>query len=198
MLKSPNAWAVTAPPNDILIRDWKETVYAYLKKSRVPYTIIDIGVWHEVAIPRVTSGKLDRAALMGRTFLVGEKGTRCATAAVYIALAREITGEDVPYIPVSEKKVLELAHLPETAYSTIWQKVIVQYLYNNWVRGDNEASYAKYLGYLDAHDLYPEIQVKSLKESMQEAFANGQDFADQVGDDSFWLGLEELLCEVKN
>lgn len=62
----------------------KETVYAYLKKSRVPYTIIDIGVWHEVAIPRVTSGKLDRAALMGRTFLVGEKETRCATTAVVL------------------------------------------------------------------------------------------------------------------
>ncbi|PYH93033.1 NAD(P)-binding protein, partial [Aspergillus ellipticus CBS 707.79] len=223
----PNAWPVTAPPNDIMICDWKEDVFAYMKKSRVPYTVIDTGVWHEVAIPRVSSGKLDHAGLMGRTFLIGEGETPCAATAIqdigrfvariiinprtinkyvfaygehvtqnsFIALAREVTGEDVPYIPVSKKKGLDLAHKPETEDFMVWQKVIVQYLYNNWAKGDNEASYAKYLGYLDARELYPELEVKSLKESMCDAFAGKQGFATQVGDDGFWIGLENLLTD---
>ncbi|KNG88567.1 hypothetical protein ANOM_002692 [Aspergillus nomiae NRRL 13137] len=226
----PSAWAVTAPPNDLMKRDWKEAVYAHMKKVRLPYTIIDTGVWHEVVIPRVPSGKLDHAALMGRTFLVGQGETPCATTAIqdigrfvasiivdprtlnryvfaygehvtqnqYIALAREITGEAVPYIPVSQEKVVSVAHQPETADFQVWQKVIVQYLYNNWVKGDSETSYAKYLGYLDAHDLYPEFKVKPLSESMREAFSGGEDFAAQVGDDSFWVGLEKLLLEEED
>ncbi|KAE8310203.1 hypothetical protein BDV41DRAFT_579709 [Aspergillus transmontanensis] len=161
-----------------MIRDWKEAVCAHIKKARVPYIIIDTGVWHEVTIPRVPSGKLDHAALMDRTFFVGDGETPCATTAIpdigrfvahiivdprtlnryvfaygehvtqkkYIALAREITGEDVPYMAVTSKQVLDLAHQPETAELTIWKKVIVQYLYNNWCKGDNETFYAKYLG----------------------------------------------------
>lgn len=198
-----------------------------MKKARVPYTIIDTGVWHEVAIPRVSSGKLDHAAVMGRAFLVGRGQTPCATTALqdigrfvasiiadprtlnkyvfaygehvtqnqYISLAREIIGEDVPCIPVSEEKVLHLAHQPESEDFMVWQKVIVQYLYNNWVKGDTETSYAQYLGYLDAHYLYPELQVKSLAESMREAFAGGDNFAVHVGNESFWIGLEKLLAD---
>ncbi|KAE8331338.1 hypothetical protein BDV39DRAFT_189762 [Aspergillus sergii] len=184
----------------------KEAIYAHIKKTRVPYTIIDTGVWHEVTIPRVPSGKLDHAALTGRTFLVGDGETPCATTAIqdigcfvssiivdqrtlnryvfaygehvtqkkYIALAREITGEDVPYRAATSKQVLDLAHQPEMAEFTIWQK---------------------YLGYLDAHDLYPELNVKLLEESMREAYAGGQGFAVQVGDESFWTGLEELFVQ---
>lgn len=203
----------------------KEAVYEHLKQSGIPYTIIDTGVWHEVALPRVPSGKLDHAAFMDRTFLVGRGETPCATTAIqdigrfvariiadsqtlnryvfaygehvtqnqYIGIAREITGEDVPYIAVSNEKVLSLAHQPETETYTVWQKVIVQYLYNNWVKGDTETSYAKSLGYLDAHDLYPDLKVKPLKESMQEAYSGGQGFAAHVGNDLFWVGLENLL-----
>ncbi|PIG84608.1 hypothetical protein AARAC_010922 [Aspergillus arachidicola] len=195
------------------IKRLKEAVYAHIKKTHVPYTIIDTGVWHEFNIPCVPLGKLDHAALMDRIFLVGDGEMPCATTAIqdigcfvahvivdprtlncyifaygehvtqnkYIALAREITGEDVPYMAVTSKQVLDLAHQPETAEFTIWQK------------GGNEASYAKYLGYLEAHDLYAELKVKSLEESMREAYAGGKGFAVQVGDESFWTGLEELF-----
>lgn len=71
----------------------------------------------------------------------------------------------------------------------------MQYLYNNWCKGDNEASYAKYLGYLDAHHLYPELKVKSLEGSMREAYVGGKGFAVQVGDESFWTGLEGLFVQ---
>ncbi|KAL2843377.1 NAD(P)-binding protein [Aspergillus pseudoustus] len=216
-------YSIRSSNNSVL----KQAVYVYMKKARVPYTIIDTGVWHEVVIPRVTSGKLDHAALMGRTFLVGRGQTPCATTAIqgigrfvasiivdprtlnkyvfaygehvtqsqYIALARDITGEDIPYIPVSKEKVVHLAHQPESEGFTVWQKVIVQYLYNNWVKCDTETSYAQYLGYLDAHDLYPELEVKLLAQSMREAFTGGHNFTAQVGDEPLWIGLERLLTD---
>ncbi|KAI9040529.1 uncharacterized protein KD926_008095 [Aspergillus affinis] len=165
----------------------KKTVYAYRKKARVPYTIIDIGVWHEVVIPRVPSGRLDRAAVMGRTFLVGAGEACCATTAI------EDIGRFVASIIVDPRTLSR--YVFAYVFSIIWQKAIVQFLYNNWVKGDNESSYTKYLGYLDAHDLYPDLKVKPLKKSVREAFANGQDFASQVGDDPFWSGLEKLLFE---
>ena len=112
-------------------------------------------------------------------------------------MARCITDEDVPALPVSHGKVLDLAGQPEATDYTVWYKVIVQYLYNNRVRGDTETSYAKYLGYLDAHDLYPDLKVKTLAESIRKAFAGGTDFAAHVGHHSFWVGLESLPCSEK-
>ncbi|PLB44274.1 hypothetical protein P170DRAFT_430177 [Aspergillus steynii IBT 23096] len=81
----------------------------------------------------------------------------------YVVLAHEITGEDVPVIRVTKEQVLDLAHQPEMESFMVWQKVIVQYLYNNWCKGDNEASYAKYLGYLDARELCPELEGNALR-----------------------------------
>lgn len=42
----------------------------------------------------------------------------------------------------------------------------LEYAYSKFVRGDNSPEYAKYLGYLDARDLYPEFVPQSF-----EAFA---------------------------
>jgi hypothetical protein len=33
----------------------------------------------------------------------------------------------------------------------------LEYRYSMYVRGDNDPAYAKYLGYLDARELYPEF-----------------------------------------
>jgi hypothetical protein len=42
----------------------------------------------------------------------------------------------------------------------------LEYSYSMFVRGDNSPEYAKYLGYLDARDLYPDYVPRSF-----EAFA---------------------------
>jgi len=42
----------------------------------------------------------------------------------------------------------------------------LEYSYSMFVRGDNSPEYAKYLGYLDARDLYPDFVPRSF-----EAFA---------------------------
>ncbi len=38
-----------------------------------------------------------------------------------------------------------------------------QYSYSKYVRGDNRPEYAKYLGYLDARELYPDLKPTTFK-----------------------------------
>jgi len=39
-----------------------------------------------------------------------------------------------------------------------------QYTYSKYIRGDNTPEYAKYLGYLDARELYPDLKPIIFKE----------------------------------
>ena len=43
-----------------------------------------------------------------------------------------------------------------------------QYSYSKYVRGDNTPEYAKYLGYLDARELYPDFKPTTFKEFVVE------------------------------
>lgn len=43
-----------------------------------------------------------------------------------------------------------------------------QYMYSWGIRGDNTPACAKYLGYLDVKDLYPDLQASKVKDYIQE------------------------------
>ena len=45
--------------------------------------------------------------------------------------------------------------------------------YSKYVRGDNNPEYAKYLGYLDARELYPDFTPVSFKEFLEDVLAGG-------------------------
>lgn len=47
-----------------------------------------------------------------------------------------------------------------------------EYAYSYAVRGDNTPEAAKYLGYLDSHELYPDVKTKSLREYFQKLVNN--------------------------
>ncbi|KKA24426.1 phenylcoumaran benzylic ether reductase [Rasamsonia emersonii CBS 393.64] len=58
----PCAFATAAPSGGIMvIRDEKEAVFQHLWKQYIPYTIIDVGYWHQLSFPRLPSGRLDYA-----------------------------------------------------------------------------------------------------------------------------------------
>lgn len=42
-------------------RDTKEEVYNHIKKIVLPYTIMDVGWWYQLMLPRLPSGKIDYA-----------------------------------------------------------------------------------------------------------------------------------------
>ncbi|KAL1968344.1 hypothetical protein VTN77DRAFT_1873 [Rasamsonia byssochlamydoides] len=60
----PCGFTTVAPPGGVMmIRDEKETVYQHIWKLYLPYTIIDVGFWHQLSFPRLPSGRIDYASL---------------------------------------------------------------------------------------------------------------------------------------
>ncbi|KAK4977957.1 hypothetical protein LTR42_002332 [Elasticomyces elasticus] len=44
-----------------MLRDVKEIVYNHIKTLHLPYTIVDVGWWYQIAFPPLPSGKIDYA-----------------------------------------------------------------------------------------------------------------------------------------
>jgi hypothetical protein len=56
----PCSWASVIPPGGIVtLRDEKERVLQRVWQHRMPWTLIDVGYWQQLSIPRVPSGRLD-------------------------------------------------------------------------------------------------------------------------------------------
>lgn len=45
----------------MIVCEQKEVVYNHTKKLFLPYTILDVGWWYQIAFPRLPSGKIDYA-----------------------------------------------------------------------------------------------------------------------------------------
>jgi hypothetical protein len=50
----------------------KESVYNHIKQLRLPYTIIDVGWWYQIAFPKVPSRKVDYVAVGLAEEIVGK------------------------------------------------------------------------------------------------------------------------------
>jgi hypothetical protein len=58
----PCGFITIAPRGGIMIiRDEKEEVHDRIFQHKIPYTIIDVGFWHQISVPRLASGKIDYA-----------------------------------------------------------------------------------------------------------------------------------------
>ncbi|KAF4832977.1 putative pinoresinol-lariciresinol reductase 3 [Colletotrichum tropicale] len=56
----PCHWATVMPPRGThVLRDTKEDVLCHMKKIGLPYTIIDIGWWYQLSLPKLPSGRID-------------------------------------------------------------------------------------------------------------------------------------------
>ncbi|KAJ7687134.1 hypothetical protein B0H17DRAFT_939633 [Mycena rosella] len=64
----PCAFTIVAPPGGVMyIRDTKEEVYRHIQRLYLPYTIIDVGFWHQLSFPNLPSGRVDYAVVMTET-----------------------------------------------------------------------------------------------------------------------------------
>ncbi|KAJ7110618.1 hypothetical protein C8R44DRAFT_569131, partial [Mycena epipterygia] len=60
----PCAFTTVAPVGGVMaLRDSKEEVYQHVRKLYLPYTIIDVGYWHQLSSPTLPSGRVDYATL---------------------------------------------------------------------------------------------------------------------------------------
>lgn len=53
----------------------KELVYNYIKQAALPFTIIDVGWWYQLAFPRLSSGKIDYALIVPNNEIIGDGNT---------------------------------------------------------------------------------------------------------------------------
>ncbi|SPJ81735.1 related to Isoflavone reductase homolog P3 [Fusarium torulosum] len=69
----PCFFATIAPPKGIMsLRDMKEDVLNHIKKIYLPYTVIDVGWWYQLTLPRLPSGRADYAHSGAPDTIVGD------------------------------------------------------------------------------------------------------------------------------
>lgn len=73
----PCGFTTICPPgyNVMKLRDDKEKVYQRIWYHRLPYTIVDVGFWHQISWPRLPSGKIDYAYLQPQNTIFGDGNT---------------------------------------------------------------------------------------------------------------------------
>ncbi|PNP76834.1 hypothetical protein FNYG_09850 [Fusarium nygamai] len=58
----PSFFGPSCPPKGIMLfRDLKENIINHVKKIYLPYTVIDVGLWYQISLPPLPSGKIDYA-----------------------------------------------------------------------------------------------------------------------------------------
>ncbi|RSL73853.1 hypothetical protein CEP54_000232 [Fusarium duplospermum] len=205
----PCCFAPVMPPEGVLqLRDTKEHVINHIKKVRLPYTIVDVGFWYQLMLPRLSSGRIDYALPVTLGGIAGDGNTPCAFTDLqdvgrWIAriiadtrtlnkmvfaynsvltmnqvydMSEEASGEriDRNYISAVEIKTgvdKSEASTPSPNSFNYFEVVKYQYFNSMGLRGDNTPEYARYLGYLEATELYPGMKVTTPKAFCQEVLS---------------------------
>jgi hypothetical protein len=67
----PCGFTTVCPPGIMMLRDDKEVVYNHIFRQHLPYTIVDVGYWHQISFPRLPSGKSDYVAILPKNDVYG-------------------------------------------------------------------------------------------------------------------------------
>ncbi|KAL4746839.1 hypothetical protein BDW72DRAFT_197312 [Aspergillus terricola var. indicus] len=117
----------------------------------LPYTIIDIGWWYQASLPRLPSGKLDSAISFPAT--IGAGGNV------------KFAGTDVADIG---KYVARIIADPRTLNKHVFAYSEVTSQGPNEHKSHGKARPDLYLGYLNAKDLYPDVEAKPINDFIRE------------------------------
>ncbi|KAF5570665.1 isoflavone reductase [Fusarium phyllophilum] len=66
----PCFFATIAPRGIMDARDRKEAVLDHIQRIYLPYTVIDVGWWYQITLPRVPSGKLDESLVSPNNYII--------------------------------------------------------------------------------------------------------------------------------
>ncbi|KAF2398568.1 NAD(P)-binding protein [Trichodelitschia bisporula] len=204
----PCGFTTICPPGGVMyMRDEKERVYQALWVAKVPYTIIDVGFWHQISFLTLPSGRSKYAAIFefkevyaggeAKTLLIDKSDVGRFVARIVAdertvnkkvvawgeertqreikAIMEEVSGETLDnLVEVSESQVRAnaveclAAFEAEDNMQTRFGLYNGQYNLSKFVRGDNTLTNALYLGYLDAHVLYPDISPVAFRDYARE------------------------------
>ncbi|KAF7367929.1 Glycoside hydrolase [Mycena sanguinolenta] len=211
----PCAFITIASPGGVMaLRDSKEEVYQEIWRQFLPYTIIDVGFWHQISFPTLPSGRVDYAILNPPSINIHAGGTapnmlvdlrdlgRLVARIIkdprtlnhFVAAYGDVLSQNEIFSvmeEVSGEKIVERKHIsadeivserfeaaakakaePDNWFAQARQ-LLADYNYSKYVRGDNTPTYAKYLGYLDTRELYPDFMPISFKEFAKELLEGG-------------------------
>ncbi|KAJ9489581.1 hypothetical protein VN97_g3693 [Penicillium thymicola] len=57
----PSEWVAPTPPGISNVQDTKRDILAAIQRAHLSYTVIDVGCWFEVFVPKIASGRSDHA-----------------------------------------------------------------------------------------------------------------------------------------
>lgn len=60
------------PKADEVVIPQKEEVLDHIQRTHLPYTVIDVGWWYQISLPRLPSGRLDRNLFLYNTAIGGD------------------------------------------------------------------------------------------------------------------------------
>ncbi|KAI8668667.1 Isoflavone reductase family protein [Fusarium keratoplasticum] len=67
----PCFYASVMPRGVQTLRDNKEASLDHIQRVHLPYTVIDVGWWYQISLPRLPSGRLDRSLFLYNTAIGG-------------------------------------------------------------------------------------------------------------------------------
>ncbi|KAL4903973.1 hypothetical protein BDW74DRAFT_185710 [Aspergillus multicolor] len=200
----PCFWATVAPRGVMQLRDAKQEILDHVQRLRLPYTVIDVGWWYQITLPRVPSGRFDYALAMAQNMFLGDGDvpsalTDISDVGLYAAkiisnprtlnkkifaytesftqnevfrLVEKVTGEQPEAIKVSAAEIeTKLAEVRQVSGGINQARAQYEY-FNSWgIRGDNTPECARYLGYLVADELYPDLKGRTLESYIREVLS---------------------------
>ncbi|THY51391.1 isoflavone reductase family protein [Aureobasidium pullulans] len=147
--------------------------------SFLGYTIVDVGFWYQASIPRVPSGRFDRAIFMplndvysgGFTpnMLIDARDVGKIVVRIIKderTLNKRVIADTEAQNRLDARKAAYAADLENR--SNRFLLAAAQYAVTKYVRGDNTPENARYLGYVSANELYPEFTYNSYTEFVDE------------------------------
>ncbi|KAK7751454.1 hypothetical protein SLS62_006539 [Diatrype stigma] len=176
----PCFWGTPAPRGEQHLLDVKFDVLDAAQAIDIPYTVINVGWWTQMPdipgdgnVPNALSDVRDIGKYAAK--IIADPRTLNKFVLSYSEvftfnqiydLMDEVSVESIR-TPLAEAK--EKLKKDPTDFSAQWALMFNQYLDSWGLRGHNTPQYAKYLGYLDVQDLYPEgVGSKPLRTLFQE------------------------------
>ncbi|KAM0351002.1 hypothetical protein ACHAPU_002780 [Fusarium lateritium] len=74
----PCFYATVMPRGVQTLRDNKEAILNHIQRLHLPYTVIDVGWWYQISLPRLPSGRIDRNLFLHNTAIGGNGDIPCA------------------------------------------------------------------------------------------------------------------------
>ncbi|KAI7774296.1 uncharacterized protein LA080_008983 [Diaporthe eres] len=133
-----SAMMVVIPPRGVVdLREQKEEILNHIQKICLPYTYLDAGWWYDISVPSPPSriSKDQDGAVMQAQ--LGADGN----------------------VPIALAEIGDIDRL-----KAIRGLVVNQLFYSITIRGDNTPDNAKYLGYLDGKELYPDFEYTTVED----------------------------------